>query len=54
MARIMNVYCPDCRGRFVADFDDIEEKDLIECDLCMAEMEIIQMSPFRVKLFVEE
>lgn len=50
----MNIYCPDCRGRFGADFDEIEEGDIIECDLCMAEIEVFQLSPLKLKTFVEE
>lgn len=54
MASIMNIFCPDCRGRFGVDFDDVGEGDILECDLCMAEIEVSQLSPLKLKIFVEE
>lgn len=48
------VYCPDCRGKFEIELDDVEEGDVVECPLCMAEMEILQREPLRMKLFAEE
>ena len=50
----MNIFCPDCRGRFGVDFDDVGEGDILECDLCMAEIEVSQLSPLKLKIFVEE
>lgn len=54
MASFMNIYCPDCRGTFDIDFDEISEKDVLECDLCMAEIEVLQLEPLRLKVFLEE
>ena len=52
--QLVIIYCPDCYGKFEVNIDGIEEDDVLECDLCMAEMEIMQTDPFRVRLFVEE
>ncbi len=54
MTAIIQVYCQDCRGRFEINSLDVEEEEIIECSLCMAEIEIIQMDPFKTRLFSEE
>ena len=50
----ITVYCPDCRGRFDADISDFDEGDVLECSLCMAEVEILQMDPLKIQLFCED
>ncbi len=53
-SKIMKVFCPDCRGRFETELEDSVEENIIECSLCMAEIEILQLSPLKVQLFQED
>ena len=50
----VTIYCPDCRGKLSLDVADIDEGEVFECELCMAEVEIIQMTPLKYQLFSEE
>lgn len=52
-AKIAVIFCPDCRGRFDVPFDDFYEEEVLECDLCSAEIIVISENPPRVKLFTE-
>jgi len=54
MSRLVTIYCPDCRGKFNTDILDVEERDILECELCVAEIEIMQLDPLKVRLFLEE
>jgi Zn ribbon nucleic-acid-binding protein len=49
----ITIYCPDCRGKFDVETDDIIEDDLIECVLCGAEMKVLSEDPIRLKLLVD-
>lgn len=49
-----NIYCPDCRGRFQVDLSGVEERDTLECSLCMAEIEVLQLSPLKLRLYEDE
>ena len=48
------IYCPDCRGRCCFsndDWNDINEEDVLECDICGMEMRVVQKSPIKIKLY---
>lgn len=51
---LVSMYCPDCRGRFEVERNDIAEDEVIECALCGAEILIVQEDPIKVKLYTEE
>ena len=51
---LVTVYCPDCRGRFDSDISDVEEGDILECSLCMADIELLQKDPLKTQLFMED
>jgi lysine biosynthesis protein LysW len=46
------IQCPDCKTEINLEGADIS--DIIDCDVCGAEMEIIQMGPAKIKLIEEE
>jgi len=54
MAKRVIIYCPDCRGKFELDIADVIEGDIIECDLCGAEMIVVQEDPVKLKLYSED
>jgi len=49
----VQLYCPDCRGRFEVESVDIEEGEVLECSLCGAEILVKQENPIRIKLYQE-
>jgi uncharacterized protein YbaR (Trm112 family) len=54
MAPQICIFCPDCRGRFFLDKSDIVEEDILECNLCSAEIEILQENPVKIRLVQDE
>lgn len=54
MAKEVIVYCPDCRGKFEVDKNDIVEEEILECPLCGAEIIVLQTDPIKIKLYTEE
>lgn len=50
----VTIYCPDCRGRFEVPADAVCEGELVDCDLCGAEIEVMQEDPIKVRLYCEE
>lgn len=51
---VVQLYCPDCRGRFEVEGSDIAEGEVLECSLCGAEILVKQENPIRIKLYEEE
>ncbi len=51
---LAQIFCPDCRGRFEIDQQDIMEDEVLECPLCGAEILILQEDPVKIKLFSED
>jgi len=51
---IVVIYCPDCRGKFSVYESDIIEEDILECELCGAEIEVVSADPIKLKLYSEE
>jgi alpha-aminoadipate carrier protein LysW len=45
--------CPEC-GEAVSLLDDMEAGEIIECDNCGLELEIISLNPIRLEIFEEE
>ena len=50
----VQLYCPDCRGRFDVELSDILEGEVLECSLCAAEILVKQTNPIRIKLYEEQ
>lgn len=48
----IGVYCSDC-GEFI-DGSDAEVGDVIECDNCGSELEIVSVNPFKASVITEE
>ena len=46
--------CPACEGTFYVDEEDVEEGDLISCDECGAELEVVSTSPLELEEVEEE
>ncbi len=44
------VYCPDCRGKFEVDAEDFVEEEILECDLCGAEIVVVGTDPIKLRL----
>jgi len=49
----MTIKCPDCQTP-VSVLERIEVGEIIECQNCGAEMEIINLKPLEVELIEEE
>ncbi|MBM3208674.1 lysine biosynthesis protein LysW [Candidatus Shapirobacteria bacterium] len=49
----MTVKCPDCQKEVLVS-GDAEVGEIIECENCGAEMEIVSLDPPRVLLIEEE
>jgi DNA-directed RNA polymerase subunit RPC12/RpoP len=48
------IYCPDCRGKISFNYDEMYEDDVIDCDICGAEMVVEQKEPLKIRLVVDE
>jgi len=44
------IYCPDCRGKFEVAAEDFTEEEILECDLCGAEIVVVEVDPIKLKL----
>lgn len=47
------IQCPDCENVIIVP-DDAQVGDLVECENCGNEFEIISLSPLQVTMVVEE
>lgn len=45
--------CPEC-GELIDIIDDMEAGEIIECDNCGLELEIVSLDPVELKIFEEE
>ena len=52
--KVTKIECQFCKEVEVIVPDDVEVGDLLECDNCAAEVEVISLEPFRVRIVVEE
>ena len=48
---ILVIYCPDCRGKFEINSQDLIEDEICECPLCAAEIKVVSTDPIKLKLF---
>jgi alpha-aminoadipate carrier protein LysW len=46
--------CPVCQGTFYVDEQEVEEGDLISCEECGAELEVVCVDPFELEEVEEE
>lgn len=44
----MAVVCPECDNPMDIDVDDIEEGEIVECDECGAELEVVSSDPLQL------
>jgi alpha-aminoadipate carrier protein LysW len=46
--------CPVCEGTFYLDEEEVEEGDLISCEECGAELEVVSTDPLELEAVEEE
>ena len=46
--------CQFCKQKEILIPDDVEVGDLLECENCAAEVEVISTEPFRLRMVLEE
>ena len=46
--------CPVCDGTFYVDLEEVEEGDLISCEECGAELEVVSLDPLELEPVEEE
>ncbi len=51
---VLVIYCPDCRGKFEINNQELIEDEICECPLCAAEIKVICTDPIKLKLFKAE
>ena len=44
----MAVVCPECDNPLVIDVDDVEEGEVIQCDECGTDLEIVSADPLEI------
>jgi alpha-aminoadipate carrier protein LysW len=45
----MALLCPECESAVVVDVDEAEEGDIVPCEDCGVELEIVSLSPLKVE-----
>jgi alpha-aminoadipate carrier protein LysW len=46
--------CPVCDGSFFVDEEEVEEGDVISCEECGAELEVVSTNPLELEALEEE
>ncbi len=46
--------CPACEGSFFVDEEEVEEGDLISCEECGAELEVVGTNPLELEAVEDE
>jgi len=46
--------CPVCEGTFYVDEEEVEEGDLVSCEECGAELEVVSTHPLELEAAEEE
>jgi alpha-aminoadipate carrier protein LysW len=46
--------CPVCEGSFFLDEEELEEGDIISCEECGAELEVVSVNPLELEAVEEE
>ena len=44
----MSVVCPECDNPLDIDVDDVEEGDVVQCDECGSDLEIVSSDPLEL------
>ncbi len=44
----MSVVCPECDNPLVINVDDVEEGEIVQCDECGTDLEIISSDPLEI------
>ena len=50
----MSVVCPECDNPLDIDTDDVEEGEIIQCDECGTDLEIVSSDPLELAPVDEE
>ena len=50
----MSVVCPECDNPLDVDVDDVEEGEIIQCDECGTDLEIVSSDPLELAAVDEE
>jgi alpha-aminoadipate carrier protein LysW len=51
---VMAVVCPECDNPLDIDVDDVEEGEVIQCDECGTDLEIVSSDPLEIAPVDEE
>jgi alpha-aminoadipate carrier protein LysW len=46
--------CPACEGTFYLDVEELEEGDLVSCEECGVELEVVSTDPLELEVVEEE
>jgi alpha-aminoadipate/glutamate carrier protein LysW len=44
----MSVVCPECDNPLDIDVDDVEEGELVQCDECGSDLEVVSSDPLEL------
>jgi len=50
----MSVVCPECDNPLDIDVDDVEEGEIIQCDECGTDLEVVSSDPLELAAVDEE
>jgi alpha-aminoadipate carrier protein LysW len=50
----MSVVCPECDNPLDIDADDVEEGEIVQCDECGTDLEIVSNDPLELAAVDEE
>jgi alpha-aminoadipate carrier protein LysW len=50
----MSVVCPECDNPLDVDVDDVEEGEIIQCDECGTDLEVVSSDPLELAPVDEE
>lgn len=50
----MSVLCPECDNPLDIDVDDVEEGEVLQCDECGTDLEIVSSDPLEVAAVDED
>ncbi len=48
------MYCPECEANLDVDAEDVDEGDVIACDECGSEFEVVGTNPLELSRLEEE
>jgi alpha-aminoadipate carrier protein LysW len=50
----MSVVCPECDNPLDIDVDDVEEGEIVQCDECGTDLEVVSSDPLELAAVDEE